>query len=52
MRLSRICNDTFLRNTLRERKILDAVAWVSRGDDFDPKPINFHPRRNPPLKGL
>jgi hypothetical protein len=28
------------------------VGWVSRSDDFDPKPINFHPRCNPPSKVL
>ncbi|MBW4617905.1 MAG: hypothetical protein KME17_00785 [Cyanosarcina radialis HA8281-LM2] len=48
------------RSNLQEKSVfgIDRVAaelvvgWVSRGDDFDRKPINFHPRRNPPPKAL
>jgi hypothetical protein len=29
-------------------KPVSPVGWVSRRDDFDKKPITFHPRRNPP----
>jgi hypothetical protein len=35
---------------LNDKKILYVIGWVSTGDDFDNKPINFHRRRNPPSK--
>jgi hypothetical protein len=29
-----------------------SIGWISYGDDFDKKPITFHPRCNPPLGAL